>query len=233
MKKSIIFGVMAMFAISALSIQNVNAQNEVGKKSDQKVVKEEPNAGQSNQAINMPKEKPQQSDQEYTTTKNAAPSQGTNGSVNAQGIKGKMKKGNETIKNDAQQNNANGNNEPQVKDKQKGGVKVGEKKDANANEPAVRDKQKGGVKVGEKSDANANEPTMRNAQPQEKPDVQVKKKEMKPEYNSKDEQKLKKMDATVGKKLKNKDANAKPSNLAKPKIKKEQNTTTQNGNEEK
>ena len=48
MKRSILFGVLAMFAVSALSIQNLNAQNEDDKTNNN-----------STQAIIQPKDKPQ------------------------------------------------------------------------------------------------------------------------------------------------------------------------------
>ena len=48
MKRSILFGVLAMFAVSALSIQNLNAQNEDDKTNNK-----------STQAIIEPKDKPQ------------------------------------------------------------------------------------------------------------------------------------------------------------------------------
>ena len=47
MKRSILFGVLAMFAVSAVSVQNLNAQNDVKVNT------------KSTQAINEPKDKPQ------------------------------------------------------------------------------------------------------------------------------------------------------------------------------
>ena len=73
MKRSILFGVLAMFAVSALSVQNLNAQNvKVGKNAqainepkdkpaDQATTKDESKS--STNAINEPKAKPQASDE--------------------------------------------------------------------------------------------------------------------------------------------------------------------------
>ena len=65
MKKSIIFGILAMFAVSALSVQNVNAQTVVTKpeaskqenlKSDEKIAK--PNADPTKEKdMQKPKDK--------------------------------------------------------------------------------------------------------------------------------------------------------------------------------
>ena len=65
MKRSILFGVLAMFAVSALSVQNLNAQNEekVGK-TTQATSKEQPKS--STNAINEPKDKPQASEEANT-----------------------------------------------------------------------------------------------------------------------------------------------------------------------
>ena len=41
MKRSILFGVLAMFAVSAVSVQDLNAQNE-GSKPEKEVVNQEP-----------------------------------------------------------------------------------------------------------------------------------------------------------------------------------------------
>ena len=66
MKRSILFGVLAMFAVSALSVQNVNAQDETTTKKPS-VEKPQINTteqapankdGKSTNAINEPKEKP-------------------------------------------------------------------------------------------------------------------------------------------------------------------------------
>ena len=80
MKKSILFGVLAMFAVSALGVQNVNAQNEDTIKNgvNQKITldKEKPiQPQQASQKITLDKEKPQlpPKEEQATTKGNGVP----------------------------------------------------------------------------------------------------------------------------------------------------------------
>ena len=241
MKKSILFGVLAMFAVSAMSVQNGNAQNEETLKQTQQEVKAENSKkdDKNNQTINRPKVH----SEVQQVNPNGAPIH------KGKGKKGTMKTETGSIKNDAKpQNNKNiepkadgkddqkggqkkdtktvknkvNASEPQMRDVQKGGQKndaKAEKKDANG-EPVMRDVQKGGQKndaKAEKKDAKG-EPVMRNAQPQSQSNVQAQPKTQKPDYNKE----------TVGKNVKSGNkVSAKPQqeNAVRPKMK---NTATTN-----
>ena len=158
MKKSIIFGVLALFAVSALSVQNVNAQNgttvktqptKENVKADQKEQPKNPT-----QAANEPKVKVQQ-DQE--NAQKGAPIHKVKGNKTSKNTMTRET----TMKKENNQSQQNAKGEPQMKDMQKPGQK---------NDAKVETKK-------------ANEPAMRNAQPQQKNDVQARPKQVKPDYN--------------------------------------------------
>lgn len=156
MKKSIIFGVLAMFAVSAMSIQNVNAQNGTTAKKEAVKQDSKQKPSKPTQAINEPKAKPQ-INQEDKTSK-GAPIHKAKGNTS----KNTMKKDGKMQKESNQQNvNVNGNGKTEGK-----AVKPGQKNDAKAEI-----KKEG-------------QPAMRTAQPQQKTDVKAQKKEQKPDYNT-------------------------------------------------
>jgi hypothetical protein len=208
MKKSIIFGVLAMFAVSALSVQNVNAQNgttvktqptKENVKADQKEQPKNPT-----QAANEPKVKVQQ-DQE--NAQKGAPIHKVKGNKSSK----KTMTRETTMKKENNQSQQNANGEPQMKDMQK----PGQKNDAKAvtkkagTEPAVKDMQK---PQGQKNDAKAetkkasSEPAMRTTQP--KNETKAQKKEVKPDYNTSGKTTLK----------------PRQENATRPKMKKEKKT---------
>ena len=55
MKRSILFGVLAMFAVSALGVQNVNAQNEITGSKDKKELKGNKLPVQGDKTMQAPK----------------------------------------------------------------------------------------------------------------------------------------------------------------------------------
>ena len=136
MKKSIIFGVLAMFAVSAMSIQNVNAQNGTTAKKEAVKQDSKQKPSKPTQAINEPKAKPQ-INQEDKTSK-GAPIHKAKGNTS----KNTMKKDGKMQKESNQQNvNVNGNGKTEGK-----AVKPGQKNDAKAEikkegQPAMRTAQ--------------------------------------------------------------------------------------------
>lgn len=158
MKKSIIFGVLALFAVSALSVQNVNAQNGTTVKNQPKKENVKQDAKQTpakpTQAINEPKVKVQQ-DQE--NAQKGAPIHKVKGNKTSKNTMTRET----TMKKENNQSQQNAKGEPQMKDMQKPGQK---------NDAKVETKK-------------ASEPAMRSAQPQQKTDVQARPKEVKPDYN--------------------------------------------------
>ena len=154
MKKSIIFGVLAMFAVSAMSIQNVNAQNGTTAKKEAVKQDSKQKPSKPTQAINEPKEKPQMNQEEKTQKGAPIHKAKGNTSKNTMQKPGKMQK-----ESNSQNVNVNGQNEGKA-------VKPGQKNDAKAEI-----KKEG-------------QPAMRTAQPQQKTDVKVQKKEQKPDYKN-------------------------------------------------
>ena len=152
-----------MFAVSALSVQNVNAQNADVKKDN------------TTQAA-QPKQKVQSNEETAKTT--GAPIHKAQGNTSKKTLKKET-----TMKNDAKQAQQN-SNEPVMRDMQK----PGQKNDAKAEtkkttEPVMRDMQKPGQKNDAKAETKkAEEPAMRSSRPQGY-DAQAQPKQVKPDYN--------------------------------------------------
>ena len=147
-----------MFAVSALSVQNVNAQNETTVKNQPNKENVKQDAKQTpakpTQAINEPKVKEQQNQENAQKGAPIHKVKGNNSSKKTMTRETTMKK-----ENNQSQQNVKG--DPQMKDMQK----PGQKNDAKAETK------------------KASEPTMRSAQPQQKNDVQARPKQVKPDYN--------------------------------------------------
>ena len=203
MKKSIIFGVLAMFAVSAVS---VNAQEPVNQKNEPKkeTVKDKSQKANPVQSANQNK---------------------TKGDPNSEGVTpAKPKKGGEKVKNDVDSQKT-GKTGPAVNDVQKPKQKNDAKVEKTNNEPQMKDVQKPKQKNDAKVEKTNNEPQMKDVQkPKVKPENKAQKKNKEPLM--KDVQKPKvKNESKQGTAGVNQDKNTVP----KPKQKKEGKVGTTSG----
>lgn len=204
MKKSIIFGVLAMFAVSAVS---VNAQVPANQKNEPKkeTVKDKSQKANPVQSANQNK---------------------TKGDANSEGVApAKPKKGSERVKNDVTNQKADKTG-PAMNDVQKPKQKSDAKVQEKNKEPQMKDvqkpKQKSDAKVQEKN----KEPQMKDVQkPQVKPENKAEKKNKEPLMKDVQKPKIK----NEGKQDKSKVNVDKGTTATKPKQKKEGNTSTTSG----
>lgn len=142
MKKSIIFGVLAMFAVSAVS---VNAQVPANQKNEPKkeTVKDKSQKANPVQSANQNK---------------------TKGDANSEGVApAKPKKGSERVKNDVTNQKADKTG-PAMNDVQKPKQKSDAKVQEKNKEPQMKDVQKPQVKPENKAEKKNKEPLMKDVQ---------------------------------------------------------------------
>ena len=159
MKKSIIFGVLAMFAVSAMSIQNVNAQNGTTAKKEAVKQDSKQKPSKPTQANNEPKEKPQMNQEEKTSKGAPIHKAKGNTSKNTMQKPGKMQK-----ESNSQNVNVNGQNEGKA-------VKPGQKKEQKPD--YKNERVKPDTKIDRK---NAGQPQPNAVRPKIKKDSQTEKK---------------------------------------------------------
>ena len=196
MKRSMLFGVLAMFAVSALSVQNLNAQNDEkqsnnGKQTPGVTLQQQPKTdanANATEALNPSKPKPSPVKEDNTTAK-------------------VDDKNGQTPQKDAQ--------EPAMRAMQPQQKEIQAKKEDKKNTPMIKTNKKNRPKKtkynGEKI---KNDAAVDNKEPNEKPNPNVKPENVKPSkpQMTKDKGAKIKNDATVDKK----EPNEKPNPNVKP-----------------